>query len=278
MTGNKSATGGSVTCGYAEVGGARLYFEAAGAGHPLVLVHAGIADCRMWDEQFHTLARHYRVIRYDRRGFGETEADGRPYSHHQDLHDLLEFLGVERAHLAGCSQGAKAVLDFTLEHPRRAASLVLAAPSVSGFAFAEQDSPRRRELERACEAGDIERANELELQIWVDGPRRAPERVNPEVRERVRAMNRTALVKSEGAGVELQLEPAAADRLGEIRAPALVVVGDLDTPKTLAAADFLTRHLAGARKAVVRGAAHLPNMERPEEFGRHVLSFLAGLG
>lgn len=270
--------GGSVTRGYAEFDGARFYFEAAGAGHPLVLVHAGIADRRMWDEQFHTLARHYRVIRYDRRGFGETEADGRPYSHHRDLHNLLEFLGVERAHLAGCSQGAKAVVDFTLEHPRTAASLVLAAPAVGGFAFAEQDSPRRRELERACEAGDAERVNELELQIWVDGPRRTPGQVDAGVRERVRAMNRTALLKSEGAGVELQLEPAAAGRLGEIRAPALVVVGDLDTPKTLAAADLLARRVAGARKVVVRGAAHLPNMERPEEFDQHVLSFLVGLG
>src|SRR4051812_40671751 len=79
--------------GFAQVNGARLYYEAAGAGHPLVLVHAGIADCRMWDEQVDAFAEHHRVIRYDLRGFGRSDMPPGPFAHHDDLRGLLRALG-----------------------------------------------------------------------------------------------------------------------------------------------------------------------------------------
>lgn len=265
-----------MTHGFAEVGGTKFYYEVAGEGQPLVLVHAGITDRRMWDDQFDAFARYYRVTRYDRRGFGDTKTVAEPYSHHQDLHDLLRFLGVGRAFLVGCSQGGKTVIDFTLEHPEMAGALILVASALGGFSFAGQVPTQWRELELAEAAGDVERVNELEMQIWVDGPRRAPVQVDSQVRERVRSMNHTALTKSAGLGREQQIEPAAAHRLGELRVPTLIIVGDLDTPKTLAAADFLAEHIPGARKIVMPGTAHLPNMEQPEEFNRHVLTFLSG--
>jgi len=90
-------------CGYAEVGGARFYYEVAGHGDPIVFVHAGIADGRMWDAQFDVFAQRYRVLRYDRRGFGNTAMVAGGFSHHLDLHGLLEFLGIEGAYLVGCS-------------------------------------------------------------------------------------------------------------------------------------------------------------------------------
>ena len=174
--------------GYAEVGGARFYYEIAGEGPPLVLVHAGITDGRMWDEQFHVFAQHYRVLRYDRRGFGKTAMVAGGYSHHRDLFELLKLLQIEQATLVGCSQGAK-IVDFTLEHPEMTDALVLVAPALGGFAFTG-DMPRQaEELEVAEEAGDIDQVNELELQIWVDGPYRTPDQVDAQVRERVREMN-----------------------------------------------------------------------------------------
>jgi pimeloyl-ACP methyl ester carboxylesterase len=271
-------TADDITRGFAMIGRTKFYYETAGAGLPLVLVHAGITDRRMWDEQFHVFARDYRVIRYDRRGFGDTETFAEPYSHHQDLYDLLEFFRIEQAFLMGCSQGGKTVIDFTLEHPERTRALILVAPALSGFTFPEQASVQRQELALADESGDVERVNELEVQIWVDGPHRTPEQVDPEVRERVRRMNRIALEKSADASEERQLEPAAVKRLAELRVPTLIIIGDLDTPRTQAAADFLAEHIAGARKVVIPGTAHLPNMERPLEFNRHVLPFLSGRG
>src|SRR5919112_4353346 len=111
--------------GMAEVNGARIYYEVAGEGEPLVLVHAGIADSRMWEGQVAAFAARYRVVRFDLRGFGKTEMVEGPFSHHEDLRGLLDFLGVERTHLVGCSMGGGAVLDFALEYPERVGDLVL---------------------------------------------------------------------------------------------------------------------------------------------------------
>jgi pimeloyl-ACP methyl ester carboxylesterase len=197
-----------------------------------------------------------------------------PYSHHGDLYALLRFLGTERAHLVGCSQGAKTIIDFALEHPEMVSALVLVAPALGGFAYTGAAPRQAAQLDLAEEAGDIELVNELELQVWVDGPHRTPEQVDPALRERVREMNRIALAAPDDMGIEVPLVPPAADRLGEIRAPTLIITGDLDTPKTLAAADYLAAGIRSARQVALAGTAHLPNMEQPEEFNRRVLEFL----
>jgi 3-oxoadipate enol-lactonase len=100
--------------GTADVNGARMYYEVVGEGEPLVLVHAGIADSRMWEAQITAFADRYRVIRYDMRGFGRTQIVEGPFSHHEDLRSLLDFLGLDRANIVGCSMGGGAVLDFAL--------------------------------------------------------------------------------------------------------------------------------------------------------------------
>jgi pimeloyl-ACP methyl ester carboxylesterase len=116
--------------GMAEVNGARIYYEVAGEGEPLVLVHAGIADSRMWEGQLPAFADRYRVIRHDMRGFGMTAMVEGPFSHHEDLRALLDSLDVERAHLVGCSMGGGAVLDFALEYPQSIGNLVLVGSAV----------------------------------------------------------------------------------------------------------------------------------------------------
>ncbi len=264
--------------GYADINNARFYYEVAGEGEPLVLVHAGIADGRMWDKQFKVFAQDYMVVRYDRRGFGRTAMVAGPYSHHLDLYEILRFLGIKRAMLLGCSQGGKTVLDLALAHPGMVKALVLVASALGGFTFPGEPPKQYAELEIAEEQGDIARVNELELQIWFDGQHRAPQQVDREMRELVREMNLIALLAPADLGSEQSLEPPAVNRLDEIRVPAVVIVGDLDMPKTLAAADLLMQQITGAQKVVINGTAHLPNMERPEEFNRHVLAFLKRLG
>jgi 2-hydroxy-6-oxonona-2,4-dienedioate hydrolase len=261
--------------GTAEVNGAQIYYEVAGEGEPLVLVHAGIADSRMWDDQVAPFASRYRVIRYDLRGFGRTEMVEGPFSHQEDLRGLLDSLGVERAHLVGCSMGGGAVLDFALVCPERVRDLVLVGSAVGGFR-PDFGPPREwDELVAADEAGDLERISELEVRMWVDGPARSPEDVAATVRDLVREMNLIAL-KNEDAGLGEEWEPApsAADRLHNIHAPTLLIVGDEDQPRVFAAADLLEKELPNACKTVMHHTAHLPNMERPEEFNRLVLEFL----
>jgi len=264
----------SRTTGKAVVNGGELYYEVSGDGAPLVLVHAGISDSRMWDGQFEPFTQHYRTIRHDLRGFGRSPMVEGPYSHHADLLALLDTLDVERASFVGCSMGGGAIIDFALENPQRVEALVLVGSAVGGFEFDEEPPEEWDELVAADEAGDLERVSELEVRMWVDGPRRGPEVVDPTVRDLVREMNLIAL-KNEvlKLGEELELQPPAVSRLSQIRAPALVLVGEEDRPRPLAAADLL-ESLPDARKTVMAGTAHLPNMERPEEFNRLVLDFL----
>ena len=266
------------TTGTAGVNGTELRYEVAGRGEPLVLVHAGITDGRMWEAQVDAFSRHYRTIRYDLRGFGRSPMVEGPYSHHADLRALLDALEVDRAILVGCSMGGGAVLDFALENPGRAAALVLVGSAVGGLEFEEEKPKEWDELVAADEAGDLERVSELEVRMWVDGPRRGPGVVDPAVRDLVRGMNLIAL-RNEATqlGEELEPEVPAASRLSQIQAPTLVIVGDEDRARTLAAADLLESGLSDARKTVMSGTAHLPNMERPEEFNRLVLDFLEGV-
>lgn len=263
------------TTGEAGVNGATLYHETSGEGPALVLVHAGIADLRMWDPQVDAFSPHYLTIRHDMRGFGRSPMVPGPYSHHADLRALLDVLEIGRASLIGCSMGGGAILDFALENPGRVEKLVLVGAAIGGFEFDEEPPQEWDEIVAADEAGDLEKVSELEVRMWVDGPGRPPDAVAPAVRDLVREMNLIALQNEAlELGEEVEPEPLAAPRLSEIRAPALVLIGDEDRPRPQAAANLLAKSLPNARKVVMTGTAHLPNMERPDEFNDLVLNFL----
>ena len=270
----------AVTDGVVRVNGAEIHYDAAGAGHPLILVHGGICDRRMWEAQMPTLAEHFRVIRYDLRGFGQTAMPPGPYSHAADLAGLMAALGVERAHLVGCSKGGSTALDVALAQPERVSALVLVSSGPSGYRPAQPvpESPQWPAVIAAFDAGDLERAAELEVQVWVDGPQRSPEQVDPAVRAKVREMDLLAMRHEvAGQGQEQPPERPAAGRLAEVRAPTLVIYGDLDAPITLSSSPALAAGIAGARRVVMEGTAHLLNMEKPEAFNRVVLEFLSGV-
>jgi pimeloyl-ACP methyl ester carboxylesterase len=258
--------------GKAHLEGADLYYEMAGEGPSLVLAHAGFVDGRMWDEQFPVLAQHYRVVRYDRRGFGNSTLTPGPFSHRRDLYQLLKFLGIERAHLLGCSAGGATVIDFALEHPDMTSSLVLVSSALGGYQF-QGDMPRPlQELMAALQANDLNQAAELAVRIWIDGPQRTADQVDTRVRERGREMSLTALPNS--FVMEEPLEPPALGRLHQLVVPTLVIVGGLDDPSIDTIGDLLATRIEGARKVIISGAAHLPNMEKPEKFDQQVLAFL----
>src|SRR5262249_33479492 len=140
----------------------------------LVLVHAGICDRRMWEPQMASFAQHFRVVAYDLRGFGQTDTPAGPYSHAADLAGLLDALGLERAHLLGCSRGGGVALDLALAQPERVSALVLVSSAPSGYQPPQPvfQSPQWPAVIAAFDAGDLERAAELEVQVWVDGPTR----------------------------------------------------------------------------------------------------------
>src|SRR5262249_5745771 len=262
--------------GYVDSNGARLYYEVAGSGPALVFNHAGIADSRMWDDQFDAFAQHHRVARYDTRGFGKSTFPATPFALHEDLHALLQQLRIPRSMFIGCSMGGSTILDFALVYPEMVTALVLVGAGLSGFPNSEEHKDLFEQMEAAITSGDFERANAMEVHLWVDGPNRTPEQVNPAVRERVREMNRIPYERNESDNWRLgqQLDPPAYGRLSEIAVPTLVIVGDQDVANIQRIADALSSGIPGARKVVMQNTAHVPNMERPDEFNRIVLDFL----
>ncbi len=253
--------------------GADIYYELAGSGPPVVLLHAGIADSRMWDTQFDAFAAAgHRVVRYDMRGYGRTTPVPGEFSPREDLRALLKALGIERASLVGCSMGSRTALDFALRYPDRVERLVLTSPSVNGFRYTGPPSPLSAQIDAAELDDDLARVNELEIQMWVDGPRRRPEQVAPWIRELALDMNAIALA-NEGVAQE-QPAPSVEGRLHTLRPPTLIVVGEEDTPWTRATAGWLMRYLDSARRIDLPDAGHLPNMEQAEAYNEAVLVFL----
>ncbi len=253
-----------------------LYYEIAGDGHPLVLIHGGLVNSGLWDDQFQVFAGHYRTLRYDVRGFGQSPASTVPYSNHDDLKDLLDGLGIDRAYVLGLSMGGGIAIDFTLAYPERVAALIPVAAGLSGYQLTSS-SPLRDELRAAYERGDKARAVELSLQLWTDGPQRTPDQVDSRVRDRIRAMTLHTFDLPDFDNVVQPLDPPAFGRLAEIHAPTLFIAGDRDVKDILDIGDLIVTHVPGAKKATIPGTAHHLNVERPAEFNHVVLDFLDSL-
>jgi pimeloyl-ACP methyl ester carboxylesterase len=264
---------------YFQSGRARLAAECGGSGAPLVLLHAGVADRRMWGDQLQWLSEEYRAVAYDRRGFGETAHADEPYSHVKDLLAVLDALSSDAAILVGCSQGGRIAIDTALAHPGRVRALVLVAPAVSGEPDEDTFPPPIQamveELERAEEVGDLDRINAIEAHAWLDGPLSREGRVGGALRELFLEMNGIAL-RSEPRGTELE-PPSAIDRLHRITAPTLLIWGDLDFPDVQQRCRQLAKTLPNARACELRGTAHLPNLEQPTQFNRELRAFLSQL-
>lgn len=264
----------NIHAGQATVNGTVIHYETTGAGQPLVFIHAGIADRRMWETQVEPFATQFQVVRYDMRGFGQTPIVAGQYAHYEDLHGLLAHLGIEQAVLVGCSKGGAVALDFALAYPEMVKALVLVAAAIHGFRVEADPLPQEAALEAADEAGDLPLISELEVQIWIDGGRN-PEQIDPALRKLVYEMNLIALQNEAlELGEEVKLEPAAAFRLAEITVPTLALIGDRDIPASMQRYEHLIHHIPHAQKAILTDAAHLPNMEHPDIFNRLVLEFL----
>ncbi|MCE9646795.1 MAG: alpha/beta hydrolase [Chloroflexi bacterium] len=264
--------------GFVNIDHAKLYYEVAGTGTPLVMVHAGVADSRQWNNEFEFFSRSYQVIRYDMRGFGKSEPADGEFRHMSDLVSLLDGLNIhEPVVIMGCSMGGGMAMDFALTYPSRVKALVMVGSAPSGL---ELDIPllaKFADVEKAFESGDFDLVAELETQIWFDGTGRSTDQVNPTMRKLLYEMNRLALSHEvKGLGKRLpNTETPAFDRLENLNIPVLIVVGSHDTPYILAAADYMKEKIKSAIKMTIENAAHLPNMDQPQEFQRGIETFLS---
>jgi pimeloyl-ACP methyl ester carboxylesterase len=266
-----------IRSGFAQIDNAKIYYETAGKGIPLVMIHAGVADSRQWNNEFTNFAQRYQVIRYDMRGYGRSEPVGGEFSHMRDLVSLLNALEVrEPLILMGCSMGGGLAMDFALTVPSRARALIMVDAGPSGLELDVPTISKFTDAEKAFEAGDLDLVAEIETQIWFDGMDRTPEQVNPEMRKLLYDMNRLALsYEVRNLGIrQPNTQIPAFDRLGDLNIPVLVIVGAYDTAYILAAADYMTEKIQSATKVIIQDAAHLPNMDQPYEFQGIVNDFL----
>jgi 3-oxoadipate enol-lactonase len=247
---------------------------------PVVLIHAGVADRRMWDPIWPPLTRERDVVRLDLRGFGDSaERPAGPVSQANDVLGALAEIAVGRCHLVGASFGAGVAVEAALTRPLAVASLLLAAPAGSLFAEVTPDLRTFFDAERtALGRGDLDAAVEANLSWWVEGQRRSVGQVDPAVRELVALMQRRSFeVTADWDDVEeKELEPPALDRLGEITVPALVLVGGLDLDAVQAAAERVVAETADARRVDWPDVGHLPALERPADFLELLREWIGG--
>ncbi|TME04961.1 MAG: alpha/beta fold hydrolase [Chloroflexi bacterium] len=258
----------------ATINGARIHYEREGSGLPVIFLHAGVADSRMWGPQVAAFAKHFDVIRPETRGFGQSELPPIRWSPVADLLALIDQLELKPVHLVGCSIGAGMAIDFALQHSERISKLVLVGPGIGGANFGKKYPDLFAEVSAADEAHDMDAVNHAEMHLWLDGPRRPRGYVKEPLRRLFLDMNGGNVNADWESAPTDDLDPPAVERLHEITAPTLVVVGDEDAPPVLDAVGLLMEKVPNARKAIIHDAAHLPNLEHPHEFNRVVLEFL----
>ena len=260
--------------GFAVINDTRFHFEQAGSGVPLILLHGLGLNLHMWDEQFASFAAHYRVIRYDLRGFGlSLPSTPDAFSHTEDLKDLLDYFNIERAHVLGLSLGGRVALDFSLMYPNALDRLVLVDPALGGHRFSEDWLGLMAPILQHGKNGDIAAAKRL----WLAHPLFAPVRAQAQSRQRFEKI----AANDPGwhwlnQGFEQSLSQSAAKRLQEVNAPTLVVVGEHDLPDFHVIAELLNKNLPHVQKIDLMDAGHMANMEAPEQFNEIVLKFLSG--
>jgi 3-oxoadipate enol-lactonase len=265
---------------HVDTNGMVTFYEDTGQGAAVVLVHGHGADLRLWEPQVPALVdAGYRVIRYDVRGHGRSTAPPSGYTWENyalDLRDLLERIGVARAHVVGLSMGGGIALHFALDFPERVSSLVLVDSALPGFDYSPEFAGAIEELVAAVRAEGPRAAFD---RLWLthplfDGVRRFPERF-----ELIRTMA-LAYAALDYLDETPHTPPArqAVDRLAELQAPTLVLVGELDIPDFQIIAEVLAGNIPGARLQVIADSGHIPPLEQPEAFNQALLGFLGKRG
>lgn len=245
-----------------------LSYDEAGSGPAVVLLHSTVCDRRMWDPQMPALAAAgFRAVRCDLRGYGESPMPGGPHNNAQDVIDLLDALGIDRARLVGSSGGGRVALEVAARWPDRVERLALLCTAVNGMAPGPELAAFGDREDALLEAGDVDGATELNVQSWL-GPY-----ADDAVRDKVRMMQKHAFEVQLAATEEYEPIRFETD-LAAITAPSLLVSGAHDFPDFHAIAVRLAEQLPQARHVELDWAGHLPSMERPDEINDRLIGFL----
>ncbi len=266
--------------GYVDINQARLYYEIAGKGTPLVFIHAGITDSQQWTHEFTHFSQDYQVVRYDLRGYGKSDKVKGAFSHLEDLTVLIDTLDIQPPIiLMGCSLGGVLCMEYAIEHPEEIKALIIVGPGLCGLELDVDEPEEFSAAKEAFEAGDLNQLAEIETQIWFDSMDHDPEHVDCSMRALLYEMQHSGKEQDgtkEGKS-RTEIKESIQECLEKIHFPVLILVGAYDLSYMHATADFMTDHLQSARKEVIEGAAHLPNLDQPQLCLEAVKEFLIDL-
>jgi len=254
------------------VDGGDVWSEDSGGDRPpLVLLHPGIGDSRIWEPLLPELTESYRVIRYDTRGFGRSPAPKVRFSLLADLIAVFDHYGLDCAAMVGCSQGGGSALGLALEQPARTSALVLLCPGIPGYRWPEEPDEDEAEYERALHAADVDGLASLMQRVWAAA---GPNPETPAVMEQLRSAARAEIC----SGDLQQQDPPVFDRLGELSVPTSLLVGDADFPPLIEADRQAAARIPRCELTVAPGMDHLPPLRQPELVLRVLTSTLSRAG
>jgi len=257
--------------GFVEVDGGKLFYELAGEGETIVMIHDGILHRVTWDAQFEMFAKDYRVVRYDRRGYGDSSRAEAKYSDIEDLEKVFEQLNIQKAIVMGMSYGGSLAIDFTLANPDKVMKIVLVGSIVSGYGYSEHMSNRGGHMTEA----DWASAEALRRYFFEKDPYTVwPE--NKEAKEKVNRIIEKYPLNLDMDKYKLLQGPKrpALSRLDEIKVPTLIVVGEYDIPDVHAHAGAIEAGISGAKRVLVNNAGHHVPTEQPEILNELILKFI----
>jgi len=281
LCGQSKTTSKKIDSGYAQVNNTKLYYEIAGSGVPLVLVHGSFGDRRFWDFQFAELAKKFKVVRYDIRGYGKSAwpDTNELYRDVDDLKALMDFLNIDKAHVCGLSLGSFIVIDLALTYPEKCLSIIPIGPRVAGDGADEFNTPSADSVRTIIATTTAIVRNKGSKQatdyLWTGDHAMGKCVISPKTRELLLRMGyEYSWWRYLNAGKREFAFPTAVKHLSEIKTPTLVVTAEYDLQLCNEVAGILAKGIPGAKLISIKGAGHMMNMDKPGEFNKAISEFI----
>ena len=255
---------------YLKIGDSKIYYEEAGAGEAIVLVHDGLLNSATWDGEWDILRKKFHVIRYDRRGFGLSDTPTKPFSQSDDLYALLTYLRIQKATIVGCSSGGGISIDFALTHPEMVDRLILIGSVLHGMVVTDMFTERGNKNNKPLETGDMKAA----ARNWSNDPFLIMRGDTAAQTVFYNTLIKYPHDMKYTGEFEIRLAVPAVRRLSEIHVPTLILVGDHDIPDVQSFGGAIQAGIPGARREIVKNQAHLIPLEAPVYLSDRIFAFI----
>lgn len=253
---------------YIKTGNDSIFYEISGSGPTMVFIHDGLVHSEVWEAQFSYFSKEYKVVRYDRRGYGKSSPATGNYSNLDDLNTLFTQLKIDRACLLGASSGGRLAIDFTLSYPQKVSSMILVGAVVGGFSYTRHFYTRGDHLPT-----DLKDDKQESLYYASDDPYEIYNE-NIDAQKKLIELVKNNPIRIYGTQIIASQKTPAYKRLNEINIPVLILCGEFDIPDVHAHAGAINAGISNSRRMIIPKAGHLIPMEQPDLFNETVANFL----